>query len=70
MMQQADASDTLRGIDLMLFAPDDADFKKVGVTTEAAIKELSKEQLRITLFHHLMHDRSRLASIPAGLNEV
>lgn len=70
MIQQADAGDILRGADLTLFAPDDAAFKKVGVTTEAAIKKLSKEQLRIILFHHLLNTRSPLASIPVGLNEV
>ena len=70
MIQQADAGDALRGADLTLFAPDDTAFKKVGVTTEAAIKKLSKEQLRIILFHHLLTARSPLASIPMGLNEV
>ncbi len=70
MVQQADAGDALREADLTLFAPDNAAFQKTGVTTEAAIKKLSKEQLRIILFHHLMHARSPLASIPTGLNEV
>ncbi|MBC7571753.1 MAG: fasciclin domain-containing protein [Spirosoma sp.] len=70
MVQQAEAGDALRGANLTLFAPNDAAFQKVGITTEASIKKLTKEQLRIILFHHLLNARSPLASIPTGLNEV
>ena len=70
MVQQADASDALRGSDLTLFAPNDAAFQKTGITTEATIRKLTKEQLRIILFHHLLNARSPLSAIPAGLNEV
>lgn len=70
MIQQAEADDVLRGPDLTLFAPNNAAFEKAGVTAEATIRKVSREQLRLILFHHLLNARSPLASIPVGLNQV
>jgi len=69
-IQHAELGDALRAENLTLFAPNDAAFRKTGVSTEEAIKKLTKEQVRIVLLHHLLYARAPLASIPIGVNEV
>ncbi|GAB2564552.1 fasciclin domain-containing protein [Spirosoma areae] len=66
----AEIGDALKSAHLTLFAPTNEAFQAAGLTTDAAIKALPKEQLRAMLMYHVLYGSVQSTTIPAGLNSV
>lgn len=66
----AEVGDALKGANLTLFAPTDAAFQASGLGSEAAIRAVSKEQMRNTLLYHVLYSPVSTTAFPAGQNSV
>lgn len=66
----ADAGDALKGANLTLLAPSDAAFQASGFPTEAAIRALSKDQVKQVLLYHVLNGPVSSTAIPVGVNSV
>lgn len=66
----AEAGDALKAGNLTLFAPNDAAFQAAGLSSESAIKALSKEQVRAIILYHVLNAPVSASAIPSGQNSV
>ncbi|QMW03285.1 fasciclin domain-containing protein [Spirosoma foliorum] len=69
-MAYGGVSDALKAGNLTLFAPTDAAFQAAGLSTEASIRAMSKDQVRSLVMYHVLNGRVAAAAIPSGSNSV
>ena len=69
-MTYAGAGDALKAANLTLFAPNDAAFQASGITSEAMITAMTKDQVNNLLLYHVLYGAIPSTAIPSGLNTI
>jgi len=69
-MNYSGVGDALKGANLTFFAPNDSAFYRSGITSEAAITAMPKDQVKNILLYHTLYAPVSLSAIPSGVNAV
>jgi uncharacterized surface protein with fasciclin (FAS1) repeats len=69
-MMYSGAGDALKAANLTFFAPNDAAFQASGITSEAMIMAMTKDQVKNILLYHVLYAPVTIAKIPSGQNAV